>query len=155
MKLKRPLVIFALAVLAIGIRIALADSVLESEGDNAQVLRVAVKPSKTRVRIKEPFKVQLLVENRTPAIQHVRMMNCSWYDCWKTSNQQILFGGWDCDKNFAVTVDIVPGGAWTNELDMYIPKPISQDKLSFKMGFAPIGSPKTYWSDSVDIEILP
>ncbi len=156
MKRKRVLVVFALAAVAvIGIRIALADSLLKSEGDNAPALTVVVKPSKTKVRVKEQFKVHLLVENPTPITQHVRMMNCSWRDQWNTSNQQIFMDRWECTKNFEVTIDIVPGGAWTNELDMSVPEPISQDRLSFKMGFTPIGSPKTYWSDSVEIEIRP
>ncbi len=118
-------------------------------------LRVVVIPSKTEVRVKEIFKVALRVENPTTTNQTVRVWSCSWYEEWKTSNTNISWIGWDCGKNFAVNVDVPPGGAYTNELEMLIPEPIFEKTLSFRMGFTPIGSQKTFWSDDVKLNILP
>jgi hypothetical protein len=117
-------------------------------------LRVVVIPSKTEVRVKETFKVALRVENPTTTNQTVRVMSCSWDDEWKTSNTNISWIGWGCTRNFAVNVKIPPGGAYTNELEMLIPKPVFQKMLSFRMGFTSIDSEKTYWSDEVKIKIL-
>jgi hypothetical protein len=116
-------------------------------------LRVVIIPSKTEVRIKEIFKVALRVENLTMTNQIVRVMNCSWDEEWKASNTNISWIGWDCGKNFAVNVDVPPGGAYTNELDMLIPEPISEKTLSFRMGFTPIDSQQTFWSDEVKLNV--
>lgn len=118
-------------------------------------LRVVVKPLKTKVRVKEPFKVTLRVENPTTTNQTMRVMNCSWYDEWQTSNTNITWISWGCGKNFAMSVEIPPGGAYTNQLEMLIPEPISKKTLSFRMGFTPIGSKKTFWSDEIRLTILP
>ena len=118
-------------------------------------LRVVVKPSKTEVHVKEAFKVALRVENPTTTNQAIRVMNCSWYDHWQASNPQISWIGWDCPKNFAISVKIPPGDAYTNELEMLVPEPIGQKTLSFRMGFTPIGSPVTFWSAEVTIHVHP
>jgi hypothetical protein len=87
--------------------------------------------------------------------QTVRVMNCSWQDEWKSSNPKIPWGGAVCSKNFAVDVEIPPGGAYTNEARILIYDLIPDKELSFHMGFTPIGSGKTYWSDEVKLKILP
>jgi hypothetical protein len=118
-------------------------------------LRVVVNPSKTEVRVKEKFKVALRVENPTATNQTVRVWSCSWDQEWKTSNTNISWIGWDCTRNGVRNVEIPSGGAYTNELEMIIPKPISEKTLSFRMGFTPIDSTKTFWSEAVVIGVAP
>jgi hypothetical protein len=131
-------------------------------------LQVVVIPSKTEVHVKEKFKVALRVENLTTTNQTVRVWSCSWYDDWKTSNTNISLVFWDCTRNFPENVDVPPGGAYTNELEMLIPEPISEKTLSFRMGFTPIDSKQTFpfpigqidskqtfWSNEVKLKILP
>ena len=118
-------------------------------------LRVVVIPSKTEVRVKETFKVALRVENPTTTNQTVRVWSCSWDEEWKTSNTNISWLGWDCEKNNIHSVEIPSGGAYTNELEMLISEPISEKTLSFRMGFTPIDSKKTFWSNEVKLKILP
>jgi F5/8 type C domain len=118
-------------------------------------LRVIIIPSKTEVRIKEVFKVALRVENPTTTSQAVRVMSCSWGEEWKNSNTNIISLGWPCFANAAVNVEIPPGGAYTNELEMLVPEPISQKTLSFRMGFTSIDSHQTFWSDAVNIGVDP
>jgi hypothetical protein len=52
-----------------------------------------------------------------------------------------------------MNVAIPPGGAYTNELDMLIPEPISEKTLSFRMGFTAIDSQQTFWSDEVKLNV--
>jgi hypothetical protein len=118
-------------------------------------LRVVVILSKTEVRIKESFKVALRVENSTTTNQTVRVMSCSWDEEWKTSNTNISWIGWVCTRNIDRNVEIPSGGAYTNELEMLISAPISEKTLSFRMGFTPIDSKQTFWSDDVQLHIIP
>ena len=118
-------------------------------------LRVIVIPSKTEIHVKETFKVALRVENLTTTSQTVRVWSCSWNQEWKTSNTNISWLGWDCTRNVTRNVEIPPGGAYTNELEMLIPEPISEKTLSFRMGFTPIDSNQTFWSDDVQLRIIP
>ena len=118
-------------------------------------LRVVLIPSKTEVRVTEKFKVALRVENPTTTNQTVRVWSCSWDEEWKTSNTNISWIGWDCTRNGVRNVEIPPGGAYTNELEMLIPQPISEKTLSFRMGFTPIDSDRIFWSDDVQLNIIP
>ena len=148
----KPKLILCLAlVLSGGLLMAFSTNAADTNS-----LRVVVIPSKTEVRVKETFKVALRVENPTTTNQTVRVWSCSWDEEWKTSNTNIVFGiGWDCTKNNIHSVEIPSGGAYTNELEMLIPEPVSEKALSFRMGFTPIDSKKTFWSNEVKLKILP
>jgi hypothetical protein len=118
-------------------------------------LRVVVKPSKTEVRVMEKFRVELRVENPAGTNQTVRVMSCSWDEEWKSSNTNISWLGWPCPANARIPIEIPPGGAYTNQLDMFIPGPVPRKTLAFQMGFTSIGSETTFWSDEVKLNILP
>jgi hypothetical protein len=136
--------------------LALALSGVFANAADMNSLRVVVIPSKTEVHVKEKFKVALRVENPTSTNQTVRVWSCSWYEEWKTSNTNISWLDWICTVNFGpMNVEIPPGGAYANELEMFIPEPISKKTLSFRMGFTPIDSNQTFWSDGVKLNILP
>src|SRR6266567_1986348 len=116
-------------------------------------LRVVVIPSRSEVRVNESFNVALRVENPTASNQTVRVMSCSWDAQWKTSNTNVVWKHWTCTRNVALHVKIPPGGAYTNELEMFVPGPILENTLSFRMGFTPLDSGKTYWSKDVNISV--
>jgi len=118
-------------------------------------LRVVVIPSKTEVHVKETFKVALRVENPTTTNQTVSVWSCSWDQEWKTSNTNISWLGWDCSRNFPMNIEIPPGGAYTNELGIFISEPISKKTLSFRMGFTPVDGKQTFWSNEVKLKMLP
>lgn len=128
-------IILGLALVLVGLTASAADT---------NSLRVVVIPSKADVRVREPFSLALRVENPTATNQTVRVMNCSWQDEWTNSNPKIPWIGWDCTKNFAVNVEIPPGGAYTNESEMLIYDLIPDKELFFRMGFTPIGSKTTF-----------
>ena len=145
----KPKLILGLALILSGGLAAFSSSAADTNS-----LRVVVIPSKTEVRIKETFKVALRVENPTTTSQTVRVWNCSWDREWKTSNTNISWIGWVCTRNVVKNVEIPSGGAYTNQLDMLIPQPISEKTLSFRMGFTSIGSTNTLWSNDVKLTIL-
>ena len=130
-------------------------TVISAKAADANSLRVLVTPSTAEVRVKEPFKVALRVENRTITNQTVRVMNCSWDEHWKSSNTNVSWLEWDCSKNFAVNVAIPPGGAYTNQLEMLVLETARIGTTSFRMGFTPIDCATKYWSDEVQLIILP
>jgi hypothetical protein len=144
----KPKLLLGLALVLSGGLAAFSSSATETNS-----LRVVVIPSKTEVRIKETFKVALRVENPTTTNQTVRVMSCSWDEEWKSSNTNISWLGWDCTKNNIRSIEIPPGGAYTNELEMLIPKPIPEKMITFRMGFTPIGGQQTFWSDEVKLSI--
>jgi hypothetical protein len=116
-------------------------------------LRVVIVPSKNEVSVKEQFKVGLRVENPTATNQTVRVWSCSWEEEWKTSNTNISWVSWVCTINNDYDLTIPPGGAYTNELEMLIPQPVSEKTLSFRMGFTPIDSQQTFWSGEVKLNV--
>jgi hypothetical protein len=135
--------------------LALVLSSVFANAADTNSLRVVVIPSKTDVRIREPFRLVLRVENPTKTNQTVRVMNCSWDEEWQSSNTNIVLAGWECWRNFPVDVEIHPGGAYTNEAPMCIFNLIPDQELSFRMGFTSIGSTNTLWSNEVKLRILP
>jgi hypothetical protein len=118
------------------------------------VLQVVVIPSTIDVHIKEPFGLALRVENPARTNQTIRVMSCSWDEEWQSSNTNVAWMRWVCTRNFAMDVNIPPGGAYTHELKMLVPKPITEKTLSFQMGFTSIGGAGTFWSNEVKLHIL-
>lgn len=118
-------------------------------------LQVVALPSKTQLHVKEAFKAVLRVENPMPTNQTVRVMSCSWDDHWKSSNTNVSWLAWDCPKNFAVNVDIPPGGAYTNQLEMLVLETAREGAVVFRMGFTPIDCTTTFWGDEVKLTVLP
>jgi hypothetical protein len=118
-------------------------------------LRVFAVPATNAIRLREPFKMALRVENASGTNQSVRVMTCSWDDEWRSSNTNVTFMGWDCEKNNMHDVVIPPGGVYTNEAPMMIYNLIPDQEISFRMGFTSIGSTQTWWSGEIKLHILP
>ena len=118
-------------------------------------LTVQLGPGRSAVRVNAPFKVALWVINTSHSNQTVRVMNCSWYDEWQTSNTNLIPKLWDCTKNFPVNVNLRPGDFYTNELEMSVRASFPPGKLRFRMGFTPIGGTTTFWSGNIELTVLP
>jgi len=58
-------------------------------------------------------------------------------------------------ENFAVTVKLEPGEAYEKTLSMLLLVGEPKEKVSFKMGFTPIGSKETYWSNEITLQVQP
>ena len=147
----------ALAVLFIASTAAERCEAQETNSNNS--LRVTVKPSQTDVHLGEHFNLALRVENPTLTNQDVRVWFCSWRDNWQISNPGIYIGGnLICEFNPPITETIPAGGAIKYDLEVYVHHPVSitehANKLSFQMGFRPIGSKTVFWSKRVAIKVF-
>lgn len=132
--------------------LAASDLVLAQQ---APALRVVAIPSTNSVRLREPFKMAVRVENATGTNQTIGVMTCSWFDEWQVSNTNVTWVGWDCTKNNSHVLVIPPRGAYTNNGTMMIYNLIADKELSFRMGFTSIVSTQTFWSGEVKLQILP
>jgi hypothetical protein len=146
---------FKLAILVALLAASHWVSAQQAQPQSLLALRVFAVPATNSVRVREPFKMALRVENPTGTNQTLRVMSCSWDDEWQCSNTNVSWSAWDCTKNNLHTVIIPPGGAYTNEGTMTIYNLISNKDLSFRMGFTSIGSTQTFWSGKVMLHILP
>jgi RNA polymerase sigma factor (sigma-70 family) len=160
------MVAFTCGMLAIGRTSANGDSVEQPAakanekpkggvGDEENTLTVTIKPQKNRVRAKEPFKVDLRVVNSSTSTQSFRVMNCSWDEHWKSSNERVSWERWDCKENCDETVKLEPGEAYEKTLPMLLVARQPQGKVTFKMGFTPIGSKQTFWSNEITLTVEP
>jgi len=153
----------ATVLVAICTSISFASLPRASEGDDKQppnadrreddALQVIVDPPKGPVRVKESFDLRLRVVNKSDKAQSFRVMNCSWFDHWKSSNERVSIIGWGCSKNFAVPETLQPNQAYEKSLAVQISEGRPHEKVSFKMGFTPIDSKRTYWSQELTVEM--
>ncbi len=118
-------------------------------------LTVTIKPKVNQVRINTPFDVDLRVVNSSKSTQSFQVMDGSWDEHWKSNNDRVSWVGWDCTKNFPVTVKLEPGERYEKTLPMLLPTGKPLEKLSFKMGFTPIDSKETFWSNEVSVQVDP
>jgi hypothetical protein len=134
-------------------------STTEQHRPDTNSLKVVVKPGKTQVHVREHFKLALRVENPTTTNKYVRVMFCSWWQQWQPSDPSIFFITENCTFNAPISLKIPAGGAVTFDLEVYVSGAVSIDpvmrKLSFQMGFTPIGSKKIFWSKEVTIKVIP
>jgi hypothetical protein len=128
---------------------------LAEDGQSLPALRVFAVPSTNNERVREPFQMALRVENPLRTNQTITVMTCSWEEEWQSSNTNVIFQGWNCEKNFSRAVILSPGGVYTNQATMMIDNLISDKELSFRMGFTSIGSTQTFWSGEIKLHILP
>lgn len=145
-------------VLAFGMTSANGDDVEKpaaKANEKADTLTVTIKSQKNPVRVKEPFKVDLRVVNSSKATQSFRVMNGSWDEHWKSSNDRVSWERWPVSENSAVTVNLEPGEAYEKTLPMLLLTGKPQEKVSFKMGFTPIGSNQSFWSNEVTVQVEP
>jgi RNA polymerase sigma factor (sigma-70 family) len=132
-----------------------ADMPKEVVAEKAEPLAVTVKPRTNILRVKVPFTVDLRVANTSDAAQTFRVMNCSWYEHWKSSNGRVSWLGWPCTRNFAVTVTLEPGQAYERTLEMLLLDGELLEEVSFRMGFTPIGGKQTYRSNALTLPVEP
>ena len=121
------------------------------EGDKEQTLTVTIKPQTKRFGAKESFKVDLRVVNSSKLPQSFQVMSCSWHEHWQSSNVQVGWQRWPCARNSPIDVKLAPGEAYEKTLSMLLVGGKPQEKVTFKMGFTPMGSKQTYWSNEVSL----
>jgi uncharacterized protein (TIGR03067 family) len=131
------------------------DKPKDEEDDTAKSLTVTIKSLTKIIRTKALFMAQLRVENSSKTTQSFRVRSCNWDEHWKSNNDRVSWEGWDCVKNSLVTVKLEAGEAYEKALPMLLLAGKPQEKVSFKMGFTPIGSKQTHWSNEVTLTVEP
>jgi RNA polymerase sigma factor (sigma-70 family) len=114
-------------------------------------LGVTVRAQADRVRVNQPFEVQLRVVNRLESSQSFRVMSCSWYEHWRSDNPRVSWNDWPCHKNIPQTVKLEPGQAYAKALPMRVTAGAPAGETPFRLGFAPLDGKRTYWSNEITL----
>ena len=115
----------------------------------------ATIPAHVVIRGGASFRAKLLVENPTGKAIRFSTDGCSWYENWKTDNGRINIAGWSCFWNPYQTIEIQPGGSFTDEFDVYTDPKIAPGKVAFRFGFLSIDPKEACWSNKVEILVDP
>ena len=130
---------------------------------------------------KAPLRIRCVVQNITDTNQSIKVWSCSWPEQWKSSDLRIESSvGIACTANTPITVNLMPGKSWENELKMFSPdygkRQKQKETISFRLGFSPLvfgpkflcdtnnhctpyqgwdNGKKTYWSNELKVDLLP
>ncbi len=115
----------------------------------------ATIPAHTVIHGGAAFKATLLVENPTTKLIRFKTTGCSWFENWKTDNASFGHGSWACFWNPWLTIEIQPGGSFTDEFDVSTDSKITSGKVAFRFGLTSSGAKETWWSNKVEIQIDP
>src|SRR5262249_30799392 len=112
--------------------LALATSVA-----SADPLTVEIKPATLTWKPKQHVDVAVRVVNTSPAPVKVSIWLCSWFENFKSSDPELVFDPWGCDKNYSKDYELQPGKAWEQKLEMYATERAKAGAHELKLGFKP------------------
>ena len=105
-------------------------------------LRIEVLPATSTWQSGKPVDVTLKITNTSKADASFQVMGCSWDEHWRSSDRELIWRPWDCDKNAPSTVALAPGKAREWKLSMYAAEKATLGAHSLVMTFTPRdGSP--------------
>jgi len=116
-------------------------------------LQVIVEPPNGPVQVNKSFDIRLRVVNKSDSVQSFRVMSWSWQQHWKSSNGHVAMIGLPCSANTALLETLRPNETFEKSGSMQVSEGRVGDKVSFKMGFTPIDSKRTYWSKEVTVQL--
>lgn len=119
---------------------------------HADPLTVTIKPATTTWRQKAPVDVVLEVTNTSKAKQTITVWLCSWEDNWKSSDPELLWSPWGCDKNYERDEVLAPGAAKSWTLQMFAAPAAKLGTHELRMGFTAKGRAQQ-WSNKVAITV--
>src|SRR5258705_5672797 len=119
---------------------------------HADPLSVEVKPATLTWKPKKHVDVALRVVNTSKTKQSITAWLCSWFQNVKSSDPELIFEPWSCDKNYEKKFDLEPGKAWEQKLDMFATDTAKAGAHKLKIGFTPSGGTTT-WSPEVAITV--
>ncbi len=132
-------------------RILLALAVATSVA-SADPLTVEIKPATLTWKPKQHVDVALRVVNTSKAPQKIHVWLCSWFENIKLDDPQLVFDPWGCDKNYDRDVELAPGKAWEQKLDMYAVDSATADAHQLRIGFVSSGTLR--WSAPVTVTVV-
>lgn len=110
---------------------------------------VTIWPAKAEIKAGEEFAVNLRVVNSSDEPQSFKVWSCSWDVNWHWRNHRFGYTPWDCYRNGIIEIRLQPGEAYEKMLSMKLVGEGTSKTESLRMGFAPSGEQKTYWSNEV------
>ena len=122
-----------------------------AEADKEQPLTVTIKLQKDRIRVNKQFLVDLRVVKSPKSTESFEYMSGSWYKHWQSSNKRVSWRIWDYSKDGPW--ELTPGRPFESALSMILANGKPQEKVTFKMGFTPLGSKQTFWSNEVTLQV--
>ena len=119
----------------------------------SQPLKVTATLLETKLEPEKWFKATFRVENVTSETQTFRVMCCSYADQWQCDNTKLTIGSQQCAKNTPMDVTLEPGKSYSDVLDIQVAADAPHGKMTFRLGFTPIESKTTYWSEPLDLNV--
>jgi hypothetical protein len=115
-------------------------------------LKVELKPATLTWKQKQPVDVALVVTNTSKAEVTFEVMGCSWEEHWASSDRELTWARWGCDKNAPSRVVLAPGVAREWKLSMFATENAKPGAHALAMTFTPRGGTPTR-SDAVAITV--
>jgi uncharacterized cupredoxin-like copper-binding protein len=110
---------------------------------HADPLTIEIKPATSTWQQKKPVEVTLKVTNTSKTTVTFEVMGCSWEDHWKSSDRELTWEPWDCDKNAPSRVELAPGKAREWTLPMFATANAKLGAHPLAMTFTPRGGTPT------------
>src|SRR5262249_43847480 len=120
---------------------------------SADPLAVEIKPASLTWKPKQHVDVALRVVNTSKTTQKFRAWLCSWFENVKSGDPELVFDRWGCDKNYDKDIELAPGKAWEQKLDMYATDTAKAGTHQLRLGFTPSGGTTTIWSPEIAITV--
>jgi hypothetical protein len=121
---------------------------------HADALRVTIKPATSKWKLKARVPVTLKITNTGKTMSTFNVWSCSWGDQWVSSDNDLTWEPWGCDKNAPMPVGLAPGKSREWKLDMFAIEAARPGKHQLKMTFAPEGGGKSITSNEVAINVV-
>ena len=136
--------------------VLLASAAVSRAGD-PPALRAIATTDVTEVHPDDVFDVTLSLQNVSGVTEKIRIPDCGWDRCWKSSNSRVSWDYWDCDATYQITIEIPPHQTYefSKPLKMFVDENFKQSRVSFKMGFKTGGFGKVTWSSPISLDVSP
>lgn len=118
-------------------RTLLVSTLLMASVAHAGPLTVEILPATSTWPQGKPVDVTLKVTNTSKADASFEVMSCSWEEHWSSSDRELIWRPWGCDKNAPSTVALAPGKAREWKLSMYAAEKATLGAHSLVMTFTP------------------
>ncbi len=119
---------------------------------HADPLVVTIKPATLTWRAHVPVDVVLEVANTSKAPQSIKVWLCSWGDNWKSSDPELIWSPWACDKNYERDEVLAPGASKTWTLAMHPTATARVGEHKLRLGFT-AGKQPQLWSNEVVVTV--
>ena len=103
----------------------------------ADPLTVEIKPATLTWKHKAKVEVTLVVSNPTKKKQSMEVMTCSWEDNWKSSDPELTWDSWGCEKNYPGGITLEPGQSRQWKLEMFARTTVNPGPHPLTMTFTP------------------